>query len=74
MRNMDPLYLKKIQTSVFETIYSTEFKQHFFLECLVLLGVPENENYPKWVAPTFSQPKPKPNKVYFLSNFRNINR
>ena len=41
---------------------------------LVLLGSLEVENDSEWGAPYFAQPKPKSNRVHFLSNFRNLNR
>ena len=41
---------------------------------LVSLGVLEEANDSKWVAPYFAQPKAKTNCVRFLSDFRNLNR
>ena len=35
---------------------------------MVLMGVIENSNYSECVAPYFSQPKPKTNRVYLLSD------
>ena len=40
---------------------------------LVLLGVHKVANDSEWKAPSFVQPKPKSNRVRFLSNFRNLN-
>ena len=39
---------------------------------LVLLGVLEEENYLEWGAPSFAQPKPKMDRIRFLSDFRNL--
>ena len=44
------------------------------VECLVLLGVSEVANDLDWGPPSFSQPKPKSNRVHFLSDFRNLNK
>ena len=44
------------------------------VEGLVLLGVLEIENYSELGAPSFAQPKPKSNRVKFLSDFRNPNK
>ena len=41
---------------------------------LLLLGVLKVENDSEWGSPSFFQPKPKSNKVNFLSDFRNINK
>ena len=41
---------------------------------LVTLGVIEQANDSEWGAPYFDQPKPKTNRVRFLSDFRNLNR
>ena len=41
---------------------------------LLLLGVLKVENDSEWGSPSFFQPKPKSNKVKFLSDFRNINK
>ena len=41
---------------------------------IVLLGVIEVENDSEWGAPSFAQPKPKSNRVNFLSDFRNQNK
>ena len=43
-------------------------------ERLFLLRALEVENDSEWGAPSFAQPKPKPNLVRFLSDFRNINK
>ena len=32
------------------------------------------KNYSEWGAPSFAQPKCKSNQVYFLSDFRNLNK
>ena len=44
------------------------------VERLVLLGVLELENISEWGEPSFAHPKPKSNRVRFLSNFRNLNK
>ena len=44
------------------------------VERLVLLGVLEVANDSGWVYPYFAQPKPKPNRVRYLSDFRNTNK
>ena len=44
------------------------------VECLVLLGVLKIPNDSEWGAPPFARPKPKSNRVRFLSDFRNINK
>ena len=41
---------------------------------LVLLGVFELENDSEWRASYFAQPKPKSNRVCFLSEFSNLNK
>ena len=38
-------------------------------ECLFLMEALERENYSKWGAPFFAEPKPKINLVCFLSEF-----
>ena len=43
-------------------------------ERLVLLGVLEAENDSQWGAPSFEGPKPKSNRVFFLSVFSNLNK
>ena len=42
------------------------------MEYLVLLGVLKRSNNLEWGYPYFSQPKPKINRVCFLSDFRNL--
>ena len=44
------------------------------VECLVLLGLLERANDLERGAPSFAQPKPKSNRVCFLSDFRNLNK
>ena len=44
------------------------------VECLVLLRVLKVENDSEWGALSFAQPKPKLNRVLFLSDFRNLNK
>ena len=44
------------------------------VECLVLLKVLELDNDSEWGYPSFAQPKPKSNRLNFLSEFRNLNR
>ena len=44
------------------------------VKIIISLGVLEEENYFKWGAPLFSQPKAKTNRVRFLSGFQNLNR
>ena len=44
------------------------------VERLVLLGILEVENYSEWGAPSFAQPKLKPNQVHLLSAFKNPNK
>ena len=41
---------------------------------LVKLGVLKEANESEWGAPYFAQPKPKTNRVRFLSDFWNLNR
>ena len=41
---------------------------------LVGIGVIKEANESKWVANYFDQPKPKTDRVRFLSDFRNLNR
>ena len=48
------------------------FKKEF--ERLVLLGVLAVSNDSEWGPPSFEQPKPKSNRVLFLSEFRNLNK
>ena len=43
------------------------------VERLLILGVIDEENDSKWGAPSFAQPKPKRNRVIFISNFQNLN-
>ena len=44
------------------------------VERLVILGVLEIGHDSDWVSPSFAQPKPKSNRVRFLSYFRNLNK
>ena len=44
------------------------------VERLVPLGFLEVANDWEWVAPSFAQPKPRSNRVRFLSGFSNINK
>ena len=44
------------------------------VERLVLLLFIEVENDLEWGAPYFSRPKPKSNRVHFLSDFINLNK
>ena len=44
------------------------------VECSVLIGVLGIENDSQWGDPSFVKPKPNSNRVYFLSDLRNINR
>ena len=44
------------------------------VEGLVLLGVLGISNNPSWGAPYFEQPKPKSNRVDFLSDFINTSK
>ena len=39
-----------------------------------MLGVLEISHDSEWGSPSFAQPKPKTNRVSFLSYFRNINK
>ena len=58
------------------TVFFTEYKWRNFKKevgRLVKLGVLEGGNYPEWISPSLSQPKPKINGVRFLSEFKNIN-
>ena len=48
------------------------FKKEF--ERLVRLVFLEEENEPKWGAPSFDQPKAKMNLIILLSDFRNLDR
>ena len=41
---------------------------------LVPLVVLEVAHDSEWGAPYFAQPKPKPNQVRFISEFRNLNK
>ena len=41
---------------------------------LALLGVLGVANNCEWGSPSFAQPKPKSNRLHFLSNFRNLNK
>ena len=43
-------------------------------ECLFLLGVLDVSNYSEWGSPQVSQPKPKSNRVCFISDFSNLNK
>ena len=43
------------------------------VEHLVLLGLLKVANDSYWGAPFFAEPKPKSNRVHFLSEFRNLN-
>ena len=44
------------------------------MEHIVSLGVLDKSNESEWGDLYFAQPKPKTNRVQFLSNFRNLNR
>ena len=44
------------------------------VERLVLLEVLKVANDSEWGAPSFAQPKPKYNRVRFLSDFMNLNK
>ena len=44
------------------------------VEYLVPLGVLKRARDSEWGSPSFTQPKPKSNRVRFLSDFRNINK
>ena len=44
------------------------------VERLVLLELLETENESEWGSPSFKQPKSKNNRVYSISDFRNINK
>ena len=41
---------------------------------MVLLGVLERANDPKWKDPSFAPPKPKINRFHFQSDFINLNK
>ena len=43
------------------------------VEHLFLLGVHERSNGSEWGAPSFAQPKHKPNLLSFLITLRNLN-
>ena len=53
-------------------VHEEMFKKE--VEFIVLLGFLKVENDSEWVSPSFAQPKPKLNRVCFLSNFRNLNK
>ena len=55
-------------TKVHEEMFKKEFER------LLLLGLLELANDSEWGPPSFSQPKPKSDRVSFLSNFRNLNK
>ena len=60
-----------------KTIFSTKVTQINVkkeVEHLFLLGVFERSNDSEWGDPYFAQPKPKINRIFFLSNFRNLNK
>ena len=62
---------------MFETISGTEGTREDVLkevEHLFLLGVLERSNNSEYGDPSFAQPKPKTDRVRFLSDFRNINK
>ena len=44
------------------------------VEYLVLLEVLERSNDSEWISLPFAKPKPKSDRVLFLSNFRNLNK
>ena len=44
------------------------------VERLFLPGVVEVANYSEWGAPYFTQPKPKSNRVNFISDLINLNK
>ena len=67
--NAKPIFYRPYPVpKVHEEIFKKE------VEPLVLLGVLEVENNSEWGAPSFAQPKPKSNKLRFLSYFRNSNK
>ena len=66
---MKLIYLRPYPVpKVHEDIFKKE------VERSVLLGVLEIANDPEWRAPSFSQPKPKSNRVRILSDFINLNK
>ena len=44
------------------------------LESFILPGVLEKSNDSKWGDPYLTRPKPKTNRVHYLSEFRNLNK
>ena len=44
------------------------------VDIVVLLGVIKEANASEWGAPYFAQPKPKTDRIRFLSDFWNLNR
>ena len=53
-------------------VYEEIFKKE--VESLVLLVFIKVANYSEWVAPSFTQPKPKSNRLRFISDFINLNK
>ena len=53
-------------------VYDEMFKKDF--ERSFLISVLEIANDSEWGAPSFAKPKPKSNRVHFLSYFRNLNK
>ena len=53
-------------------VHEENFKND--MERLVLLWVLEAENDSEWGAPSFAQPKPKSNRVCFISDFMSFNK
>ena len=53
-------------------VHEEKFRKE--IDRLVLLGVLEETNYSEWGSPSFAQPKPKTDRIIFLSDFRNLNR
>ena len=60
------------QTYPLLRVHESMFRKE--VERLVILGVLEEANNSEWRAPSFAQTKTKPNRVIFLSEFRNLNR
>ena len=64
-----PIYL---QSYPVQKVHDDIFKKG--VERLVLLGILEVANDSEWVSPYFAQPKPKSERLSFLSDFRNLNK
>ena len=65
------------EANIFNTISGNKGTQGNLqkeVERLLLLGLPERANRPKWGAPSFTKPKTKTNRVSFINDFISTNK